>query len=277
MCNRPATNGRSLARAARASLLFAGRRAVALAALAILLSAGSASALPIQWRLDINPIRVCDDAGVSCANTDLTLWEAEADKLWAQAGIDVQFLSVKQWDDASRLDITATSDLLGAGSQAMGGTVINMWFVNSYAGAYGAAYRLGRRIAVADDVWSWMHASDPGLGRRDTIAHEIGHILGLSHTSGLPLNLMETGGTRNAISQLAQITPGITPDGGLGLTSSEKGQLTAAQILTAQSSPYLVTFVPEPGTALLLGLGLVLIAFSRRAGHSVQREHFELR
>lgn len=228
----------------------------------LLLTAGGASAATIQWLLEINPIQVCNDAGVGCANVDLTLWEAEADEIWAQAGIDIDFLAVKSWDDSSKLDINSTFDLLGAGNQAMGGNVINLWFVNSYGGAYGAANSGGRRIAIGDLIWGWTHSSDPGVGRRDTIAHEIGHILGLAHTSGTPLNLMETGATRNAVSGFDQIAPGSTP--GLGLTSSEKGQLSAAQVSTALSSPYLVTHTPEPDTALLLGLGLLVIALRRR-------------
>jgi hypothetical protein len=249
-------------RALRSWVRLARGRGWAWIGACLLFAVGDASAATIEWRLEINPIQVCDDTGAGCANVDLTLWEAEADKIWAQAGIDVHFLSVKSWDDSSKLDISSTFDLLGAGNQAMGGNVINLWFVNGYSGAYGAANRTGRRIAIGDMIWGWTHGSDPGVGRRDTIAHEIGHVLGLDHTSGTPLNLMETGGTRNAISGLDQITPGSTPD--LGLTSSEKGQLSAAQIITARSSPYLVVHTPEPDTALLLGLGLLVIALRRR-------------
>lgn len=236
-------------------------RAVWVLALLFLLS-GAAHALPITQQLIVNPIQVCDDSGENCANPDLLLYEAEADKIWLQAGIDIEFLPWKQWNNSSVLTISSTYDLDLPGNQALGGDVINVWFVNEYTGAYGAANSANRRVAVGDGVFSYTHPSDPGTGRRDTLAHELGHIMGLSHYAPAdPLNLMTTGGSRNVVTQLVQITPGTTPDP--PLTSSEKAQLLAAQIEIAVSSDYLQP-IPEPAAGMLFGAGLVWMAVSRR-------------
>lgn len=230
----------------------------------LLLLSGAAQALPITHQLIVNPIQVCNNSGTGCANSSLQLYESVTDKIWSQAGIDIVFLSWKQFDDSASLFISSTSELVKPGNQAMGGNVINMWFITQYSGAYGAANSGGRRVAISNSVFSYTHPSDPGIGRRDTIAHELGHILGLPHFGAAdPLNLMTTGGSRNAATQLQQVTPGTTPDP--PLTSSEKSQLTAGQIATVLSSPYLVAVtVPEPASAALLALGLALVAARRR-------------
>ena len=204
---------------------------------------GRAVATLITHKLVVNPIQVRDDSGANPANPTMILFEAETDKIWDQAGIDIEFLPWKLMDSAVSQNITATSDLLIAGNQALGGTIINMWFVIDYAGAFGAANSAGRRVAIDDSVFAFS----AGAGRRDTIAHELGHIMGLPHIAGdFPLNLMEEGGVRNPATAIGQ----ITPDGDL------KDQLTQAQIDIALASSYLV-IVPEPSTlVLLVGVGL---------------------
>jgi hypothetical protein len=239
-------------------------RAVSAFSVLFLLS-GVAYALPITQQLVVNPIQVCDDFGDNCANPDQLLYEAEADKIWLQAGIDIEFLPWKQWNNSSVLTISSSYDLVLPGNQALGDDIINMWFVNEYTGAYAAANSAGRRVVIGDGVFSYTHPSDPGTGRLDTPAHELGHIMGLSHYSPAdPLNLMTTGGSRNAATQLVQITPGTTPDP--PLTSSEKAQLVALQIEIAVSSGYLVP-IPEPAAGMLFGAGLICIAVSRRRLH----------
>jgi len=53
------------------------------------------SALPAvaaTLALTIQPYQICDDDGTNCANSAKSLFEAEGDKIWAQAGIDLIFL-----------------------------------------------------------------------------------------------------------------------------------------------------------------------------------------
>lgn len=224
----------------------------AFVALLLVCSCAPALAAPITHKLLVNPIQVRDDSGNNPANPSMTLYEAETDKIWSQAGIDIEFLPWKFMDNTTAQNITATSDLLVGGNQAMNSPVINMWFVIDYAGAYGAANSAGRRVAIDDSVFSFSG----GAGRRDTIAHELGHILGLPHIDGdFPLNLMEEGGVRNPATAIGQ----ITPDGDM------KDQLTAAQIQTALASPYLVV-VPEPSLAVTMtGFSFVCLwAFRHR-------------
>jgi hypothetical protein len=139
------------------------------------------------------------------------------------------------------------------------GSIIRLLFVNSItdcggpgAGIFGCGYVDANGLAVADNVFSF----NGGIGRLDTIAHELGHNLGLGHTdfgAGGALNLMTSGGTRTIPSSIND----VFPDG------ADTDQLTAAQITEALNSNFLVS-VPEPGSLYLLSLGLLASYFRSR-------------
>lgn len=211
-------------------------------------------AIPILT-IDIQPIQVCDDVGLDCANSALELFEDIGDKIWAQAGIDLNFLSWTTVDDSSILNSTSHASY----SANPDPNIVNIWFIEDLAscgggGSTSTLYGCGgaNKISVTDLVFGF----NGGIGRLDTISHEIGHILGLGHSNfgaGGADNLMTSGSSRSVPSSIADINPD-----GLGLS-----KLTQAQIDQARSADILYQ-VPEGGSGLLLCIGLVLIALKRR-------------
>ncbi|MEO8026057.1 MAG: PEP-CTERM sorting domain-containing protein [Bryobacteraceae bacterium] len=216
----------------------------------------------------IQPIHVCDGAGANCGNSSETLFEAEGDKIWAQAGISIFFLPWTSFNSTSfqNLDenIGSTTSLQalvntpgnGANPNAL---VLDFWFVTSIiapggGSAFGEAFLGDNGAAIADIVFS--------AGRIDTIYHELGHNLGLPHpdesapgcTTFVQTQLMASGGCRTVPSNISQITPSGTLD-----------VLAAGEIATAQASPF-DQAVPEPATFGLLGAALLgVFAVRRRA------------
>ncbi|MBE9227285.1 hypothetical protein IQ264_17810 [Phormidium sp. LEGE 05292] len=210
-------------------------------------------AATIDRRVVVQPIQVCNDLGNSCANPDRKLFEAETDKIWAQAGIDVDFLSWNIFNETDFLSVTGSEfnslTLTPGHGQNSDPLVLNMFFVNLLEGAYGIGWLGLNGIAIADDVFSF----NGGIGRLDTIAHEMGHNLGLGHDnfgSGGSDNLMTAGFARDVPSSINDIFPD-----GLKLD-----RLTTAQIDEVRTSKFLQPLankVPEPtGTLALVGLGM---------------------
>jgi hypothetical protein len=209
-------------------------------------SVDNAQAIPVDLTVTIQPIQICNNAGVSCANPTRRLFEAAGDKIWAQAGIDLAFLPWVQFNNAAfvnpnggQLRTLFTGSGVGEHSNP---SVISMWFVHAHPGAaYGEVNTIGGNRTVISDA---VFAFNMGIGRLDTISHEIGHNLGLSHPPGdPPQHLMTDGAFRAIPSSLAD----IFPDG------AQLDQLTIAEIGTARSSNLAI---PEPGTLYLVSTGL---------------------
>ncbi|NEP19419.1 MAG: hypothetical protein F6J97_21430 [Leptolyngbya sp. SIO4C1] len=210
---------------------------------------GSSAASPQADQLVIQPIQVCDDLGSRCAQ--INFFEAVADKLWAQAGLEVTFLSPNRLNDSTYLSIAPGSSsssefyqLSFSGGRGAFGRhpnstrdrgPINLWFVDEIeVGAglvqYGNAWIDANGVLISDDIFEFNN----GTGRIDVIAHEVGHNLGLSHSTlgAGPANNLMSGGGRRAIPNSID---DIFPDG------AELGQLTEAQIREARRSSFLLT------------------------------------
>jgi hypothetical protein len=250
--------------------------------LALLLSPTAANALLI----DIQPFQMCNDAGGACAQTGF--FEPVTDKIWAQAGIDINFLAMSQINETDWLDVNVgnaavvaqeTIDVMAAGRAINDSDVtlaINLFFVDLLDGS-ATFFGLGCganifSVGCAGEVGIFIAGGVFDTNRIDTIAHEIGHVLELFHTvndvnfgadpgtlqGGFedPFNLMTRGCCRTRPGSLADIAPD-----GLGLS-----QLVATQIATAQGSRFVqdAVGVPEPSTLLLFGTGLLVFGFRKR-------------
>ncbi|PZV09265.1 MAG: hypothetical protein DCF32_02765 [Leptolyngbya sp.] len=209
---------------------------------------GQGSSGPTRF-VSIQPIQVCDDLGMFCA--DLATFEAATRKIWAQANLDVSFLAPNRLNASRFLTIDNQDEFaelsFAGGAGAFGRNPlstrtsgpISMWFVESifpYEGfdTLGLGWIDQNGVLIDDDILTFNN----GVGRLDTVAHEIGHNLGLTHEgfgAGGANNLMTDGGFRNSPSTLDD----ITPDG------ARLDQLTNRQIDEARSSGFARTS-PSP-------------------------------
>jgi hypothetical protein len=198
--------------------------------------ANKGQAQVIDRYVTIQPIQVCNDSGANCATAGF--FEPETDKIWSQAGLDIAFLPLVQFDETDFLSINDDNEFTrlisnSGHGQSSNSTTLNLWFVNSIVGAFGTGSVGGNGVAIAGSVFTFNN----GIGRLDTIAHELGHNLGLQHSNfgaGGPENLMTQGSDRSVPSSIND----IVPDG------AALDQLTAAQINQVRSSLF-VNEIPE--------------------------------
>ncbi len=194
-----------------------------------------------QLVLEVQPIQVCNDAGIVCAQVDF--FEAIADKIWGQAGIDVAFLPLNQLNDSTYLttDEDEFSDLSFSGGAGAFGRhpdstdtsgPINLWFVDRIQTSsglvqFGNAWIGLNGALVSDDILAFNN----GAGRIDVIAHELGHNLGLRHSTlgaGGAENVMSSGAVRTVPGSIDDIFP----------NGKRLSQLTSAQIDRARNSGF---------------------------------------
>ena len=251
----------------------------ALAALFFLsaLASGEAAASPITKTLTINVYQVCMTDGSNCAATgpgdpSQEFFAASTAKIWMQAGISVLYNFVGEIHNSLFTNIDdgvagrTFDDLAHLGANYQSTTLVDMFLVHTVVGAYGEGWLgLGGLVMAMDTILGYA----PG-GRIDTMAHELGHNLGLvpptdpnfdgSFHSTDPNQLMASGGIRHIPLTLGDINPD-----GLGYD-----QLSENQINVARQSSLLrdvdVAAVPEPASLALMfaSLASLLLLVRRR-------------
>ena len=214
--------------------------------------------------LYIQPIQVCDDSGSRCARSnffaDITA------KILEQARLKVSFLPPNRLnatrflkiDDSSRrsssdyefYELTRTGGAGAFGRHPDSGRYsgpINVWFVEEIEAINGFT-QFGLGWISANGVLVSEAALDFGSsGRTDTLAHEIGHNLGLRHATlgaGGANNLLTDGDRRNIPGSVSDINPD-----GAGLSA-----LTDAQIKKIRDSPFVTQGAPGIATGFEISL-----------------------
>ncbi len=183
-------------------------------AFAILITGDST---PLTQMVTVQPIIVSDDDGDNTAeffgsSSQRSDIEGSIDQIWAQAGIDVDFLNpnsvnstfINEGDSSSRpeSDLAETVSIgTSVGVTNTNPDVINMFFVNVAAGftllsedtAAGLASTPGNSVSqyVGSNLLNFSNGRDVIAS---VVAHEIGHNLGLEHAT-IELNLMQAGNT----------------------------------------------------------------------------------
>jgi hypothetical protein len=199
--------------------------------------------------LSIQPIQVCDDRGNNCAG--LNMFADITAKILEQAKIKVsflptnrlnasRFLSINDSDNRSSSDYEFYELTRTGGKGAFGrhpastqtSGPVNVWFVDNIESTngftqYGLAWVDANGVIISSDVRDFG-----SNGRTDTVAHEIGHNLGLRHGTlgaGGANNLLTDGDRRNIPSSLNDVG-----EDGAGLSL-----LTDAQIAEIKKSAFI--------------------------------------
>jgi len=196
--------------------------------------------------------------------------EGHIDTIWAQAGIDIEFLPTNVYVDSFAYDgfptdysmssrptshLNTINSAAGTPPRSPNAAVLNMFFVDVVPGFSFTSENTANGLAFVDSNGVAQFVGDNLLtfeaGREviaSVVAHEIGHNLGLPHLPATPENLMQPGGSPSQGERInaAQVTLIMTDDGG------------ADGFELLQPLP-----VPEPSTALL-GLAAVALLGLRR-------------
>ncbi len=215
----------------------------------------------------VQPIILSDTNGANTAGFFGTAGQQASiegfiDTIWAQAGIDVNFLAPNTWNDTfanwgaggppDNSGNTRPSSDLGtvvrdggrAGVANSDPNVINMYFVNISAGfaLLGTNNAAGIGFTPGNGIMQYVGADLPGFTRgqevvASVVSHEIGHNLGLGHITENE-NLMQAADASNQ---------------GARLNSAQTTTALASNLsVTAPVSP-----VPVPPALILMLSGLV--------------------
>ncbi len=164
-------------------------------------SVSAANVIPIQ------PIQVCNDAGVNCAI--VSTFADYSNKIHVQGGNTLSFLPIKKLNRSAYLKLETKAEVRElirsqAGTQRTTGAY-DIWFVKSIRGGHvaGTAARLADGAVVSDDIIP--------VNRFDTVAHELGHNFGYGHTSITQIDaerfLMAPGDIREIPTTLLDVNP----------------------------------------------------------------------
>lgn len=234
------------------------------------------AAQPITHRVQVQPIRVQQAGSEGGATATMfgtpaeqAIIEAHIDTIWAQAGVDIEFLPTTtyvssfayngfptDYSVATRptADLGAINSGAGAPPRSTNAAVLNMFFVDIVPGFSFTSENTANGLAFVDGNGVAQFVGDALLtfeaGREviaSVVAHEIGHNLGLSHIVEAE-NLMQAGGS---------------PDQGERISVAQRTLIFTDNV--GSDGFELLQPIPEPSGVLLGLLALGLLARRRRS------------
>ena len=266
-----------------------------------------------NYNLNVQIIRVCDDAGANCTNLgpaggldESYLYKTQVDLIWDLASIQVTYLPTIIWNNtegqrltsAERSAIYGNTFAAGTGSALPGIAVdaVQIFYVMDHPGT---GYD-----GTAGSGWVGMPLPDPTTSARNagnaqlfisgtfasngrsvmanegfastslasTLAHEIGHLMGLRHTEDVPGS--GAGTTQDPTFTLPLATPNLmwgAGSGGAAGTTLIQPQIDAAIFNGLRLDPDgngigVLQAIPEPSSLIVITvIGIGVLTKRRRS------------